>query len=155
YITFNTSLSVCNLPNFCTYLAGSGPRSIWGNAGDCVSEEAVNASCAPACEVPTNLSTSNVTSVSAKLKWTSTGDNFDIEWGVAGFTPGSGTLITDITTNSYDLTNLDYQTQYQFYVRCQSEPANWVGPFAFTTLSQCPEGNLTLSVQASVDEFAI
>src|SRR5690606_4849478 len=41
YIVGNTSLSVCNLENFCTYLAGSGLRTISDNAGDCVSEAAV------------------------------------------------------------------------------------------------------------------
>src|SRR5690606_11854728 len=155
-IVANPLLSVCNLPNFCTYLQGSGPRNISGNAGDCISEAAVNAACTPACDVPTNLSTSNVTSVSAKLKWTSTGDNFDIEWGVAGFTPGSGTTVTDITTNSYDLTNLDYATQYQFYVRrdCTVNQSNWAGPFVFTTLSQCPEGSVLFTSQAQVNTFA-
>ncbi len=36
YIVDNPLLSVCDLDNFCTYLAGSGPRTISGNAGDCV-----------------------------------------------------------------------------------------------------------------------
>src|SRR5690606_21357464 len=34
YIVNNTSLSVCNLPNFCTYLQGTGNRTISGNAGN-------------------------------------------------------------------------------------------------------------------------
>src|SRR5690606_1131249 len=33
YIQYNPLLSVCNLDNFCTYLAGSGLRTISGNAG--------------------------------------------------------------------------------------------------------------------------
>src|SRR5690606_29882183 len=41
----NTSLSVCNLENFCTYLAGSGLRTISDNAGDCISEAAVTTAC--------------------------------------------------------------------------------------------------------------
>src|SRR5690606_29922257 len=45
YIVGNTSLSVCNLDNFCTYLAGSGARNISGNAGDCVSVTAVTTAC--------------------------------------------------------------------------------------------------------------
>src|SRR5690606_38552068 len=55
YIVGNTSLSVCNLENFCTYLAGSGPRTISDNAGDCISEAAVTTACIPACDAPTNL----------------------------------------------------------------------------------------------------
>src|SRR5690606_12048817 len=143
-----------NLDNFCTYLAGSGLRTISGNAGDCISEAAVNAACSPAppCDAPTNLSISNVTSVSVTLNWSGTG-TYDIEWGTQGFTPGSGTSVTGIASNSYSLTNLDYQTQYQFYVRCQSEPANWVGPFVFTTLPQCPTV-VNLYSQADVNNFA-
>src|SRR5690606_37000947 len=86
YIVDNTSLSVCNLENFCTYLAGSGARDISGNAGDCISEAAVTAACIPPCDTPTNLTATNITSVSATLGWTSDGNNFDIEWGTQGFT---------------------------------------------------------------------
>src|SRR5690606_19584108 len=90
YITNNPQLSICNLPNFCEYLAGSGDRYIAGNAGDCISEAAVTAACTPACDAPTNLTATNITSVSATLGWTSDGNNFDIEWGTQGFTQGSG-----------------------------------------------------------------
>src|SRR5690606_23170555 len=112
HIAGSTSFSGCNLDNFCTYLAGSGLRTIAGNAGDCISDAAVTTACIP-CDAPTNLTATNITSVSATLGWTSDGNNFDIEWGTQGFTQGSGTLVTDIATNSYNLTNLDYNTQYQ------------------------------------------
>src|SRR5690606_30611272 len=81
----NPNLSVCNLENFCTYLAGSGARNISDNAGDCISEDAVTIACIP-CDAPTNLTATNITSVSATLGWTSDGNNFDIEWGTQGFT---------------------------------------------------------------------
>src|SRR5690606_7228921 len=101
YIVGNTSLSVCNLENFCPSLAGSGLRTISGNAGDCISEAAVTTACVPPCDTPTNLTATNITSVSATLGWTSDGNNFDIEWGTQGFTQGSGTTVTGITANSY------------------------------------------------------
>src|SRR5690606_1118206 len=84
-----------------TDISGAGLRTISGNAGDCISEAAVNAACSPAppCDAPTNLSTSNVTSVSATLNWSGTG-TYDIEWGTQGFTPGSGTSVTGIASNS-------------------------------------------------------
>src|SRR5690606_13711648 len=153
YIQNNPLLSVCNLDNFCTYLAGSGPRTISGNAGDCISEAAVTTACIPACDAPTNLTATNITSVSATLGWTSDGNNFDIEWGTQGFTQGSGTLVTDIATNSYNLTNLDYNTQYQFYIRqdCTVKESDWAGPFSFTTLTQCPTGDVELYSQADVN----
>src|SRR5690606_32750100 len=62
YILNNPLLSVCNLDNFCTYLQGSGPRTISFNAGDCVSVTAVTATCVP-CDAPTAL-TATATSVS-------------------------------------------------------------------------------------------
>src|SRR5690606_29817153 len=63
---------------------------------------------------------------------------------------------TDIATNSYNLTNLDYNTQYQFYIRqdCTVNESNWAGPFSFTTLPQCPAGTVSLTSQAQIDDFA-
>src|SRR5690606_23843101 len=123
---------------------------------DCISEDAVTIACIP-CDAPTNLTATNITSVSATLGWTSAGNNFDIEWGTQGFTQGSGTLVTDIATNSYNLTNLDYNTQYHFYVRqdCTVNESDWAGPFSFTTLPQCPTGYLSFYSQADIDAFAI
>src|SRR5690606_10450864 len=54
-IVNNPLLAVCNLPNFCAYLQGSGPRAISGNKTTCLNEAAVQAECAP-CETPGNLS---------------------------------------------------------------------------------------------------
>ncbi|MCD8539282.1 MAG: cadherin-like beta sandwich domain-containing protein [Leadbetterella sp.] len=51
-ISDNPQLSVCNLPNFCTYLQGSGARAISGNATDCISVAAVTTTCtAPVAEL--------------------------------------------------------------------------------------------------------
>src|SRR5690606_17887679 len=36
HITDNANLAVCNLPNFCTYLSGPGPRNIYGNKTTCL-----------------------------------------------------------------------------------------------------------------------
>src|SRR5690606_12196009 len=112
--------------------------------------------CIPACDAPTNLTATNITSVSATLGWTSDGNNFDIEWGTQGFTQGSGTTVTGITANSYNLTNLDYNTQYQFYIRqdCTVNESDWAGPFSFTTRPLCPPGDVILTSQTEVDAFA-
>jgi len=45
-IYLNPLLEVCNLPNFCTYLQNGGESYIWGNAGDCLNEQAVMNACA-------------------------------------------------------------------------------------------------------------
>ncbi len=47
-ITNNPALSVCNLPNFCSYLANPAsthPRNISGNLANCLNETAVRTAC--------------------------------------------------------------------------------------------------------------
>ena len=63
---------------------------------------------------------------------------FDIEWGVSGFTQGSGTEVNNLTTTTHNLSGLSANTQYEFYVRknCTVNESEWVGPFGFTTLEE-------------------
>lgn len=91
----------------------------------------------PSCLEPTSLTASNFTSSSADLGWTA-GDSetlWDIEWGIDGFTQGSGTSIDNTTDNPYTLTGLMPETAYEFYVRadCGGSESSWAGPFDFTT----------------------
>jgi|GEM_PF-605683 len=89
----------------------------------------------PNCLPPTNLTFSQNSTTSATLGWTSSGNLFDVEWGEAGFTIGSGTQISGIITNSISIaTTID--TWYQFYVRQDCSTGNlspWQGPFSFKT----------------------
>lgn len=51
----NPSLAVCDLPNFCTYLANPAathPRTISGNAANCITEQAVIDACSGGPELP-------------------------------------------------------------------------------------------------------
>lgn len=95
---------------------------------------------APVCFAPTSLTATNVTATSADLGWTSSGTEtaWDIEYGVSGFTQGSGTMVTATATNPHSLTGLMDATDYQFYVRANCGGGNgvsaWAGPFSFTTL---------------------
>lgn len=53
----NPALAVCNLPNFCVYLAkpsGTHPRSISGNLTNCLNEQAVKVACSA---LPVSLTT--------------------------------------------------------------------------------------------------
>lgn len=72
----------------------------------------------------------------AVLNWTTGGSSiWNIEWGPAGFTQGSGTTVT-VTSNPYTLTGLMTSTSYEYYVQdsCTNlGTSNWVGPFQFTT----------------------
>ena len=68
-----------------------------------------------ACPAPQNVTVSNIGMSSATVTWFSNADSFTIEYGEAGFTPGSGT--TDIsTTSTYDLTGLTAGSNYTVYV---------------------------------------
>src|SRR5690554_5756309 len=89
----------------------------------------------PACLPPYSLTAMPTSLTDVTLGWSSLGNNFDLEWGPSGFTPGSGTQINDITTNSLDVTVV-IDTPYQFYIRqdCGVDGESlWAGPFNFQT----------------------
>lgn len=93
------------------------------------------------CPVPSNLSLTNITASSVTVNWTSTASAAGsvIEYGPTGFTPGSGTLIHNVTS-PHIVTGLTGSTGYQFYVQ---DSCSWgglsaqIGPQAATTLA-CP-----------------
>lgn len=80
----------------------------------------------------------------AELNWTSPSGatQWEIEYGLDGFTQGTGTTITVNTAPPYDLTGLDPLTDYCYYVRavCSSDNiSEWTGPFCFST-TELPPG---------------
>ena len=94
----------------------------------------------PACMAPTVLTATAITSSSADLGWTENGTAtaWNIEWGVTGFTQGTGTLVSGTTTNPHNLIGLTAATIYQYYVQADcggSGTSTWAGPYGFTT--QC------------------
>lgn len=91
---------------------------------------------------------------SADVSWTTTGNetSWDVEYGPAGFTPGTGTVITAFT-NFATFTNLTVDTDYEFYVTpvCGANPET-SGPAAFSTNpgfftfdNQCGPGFIDIS----------
>jgi hypothetical protein len=95
-----------------------------------------------ACAEPSALSASPLTNTSVSLNWTENGTatSWQIQWGAAGFSLGTGTLIST-STKPYTLAGLSAATSYDFYVRatCGGATGNstWVGPLNFIT----PSGN--------------
>jgi len=90
------------------------------------------------CAAPTALASTNITLNSASLSWTENGtaNTWDIEYGPTGFLRGSGTVITGITTNPYNLTALSSSTTYDWYVRADcggGDYSLWEMPDIFTT----------------------
>ncbi len=92
------------------------------------------------CPAPSSLSASNITQTTATLSWVAGlgANNWDLEYGIRGFSLGTGTRIST-TTNSYGMSGLMTNTAYDFYVRdsCVGSVSRWVGPYAFATLI-CP-----------------
>ena len=94
----------------------------------------------PNCIAPSRVHTTMVTNVTADLAWQfSTASNYSIEYGVHGFTPGTGTTVSS-TTNSVSLTGLTPLTQYDVYLFSICSPAETSDTtlFTFTTLRGAP-----------------
>ena len=92
---------------------------------------------APSCSQPSGLTASNVTDVSADLSWTAGGSEtaWNIEYGAAGFTQGTGTVV-GVTATTYSFTGLTPSTSYDMYVQADcgaSGTSAWVGPISATT----------------------
>ena len=94
----------------------------------------------PLCINPVNLSVTNITPSDALISWNSASGSmngvWNIEWGLNGFTLGSGATISNVTTTSYLLTGLSSFTTYNYYVQenCGINGSSyWSGPFTFST----------------------
>lgn len=91
----------------------------------------------PACVFPNNLSVSNFTPTSATLNWNEQGTAtlWNIEWGAAGFTQGTGTAVNGLLVDTLDISGLSAGTFYDFYVQadCGGSTSSWAGPFNFAT----------------------
>ena len=92
----------------------------------------------PTCSSVTNLASNNLSLTSTEISWTETGTatNWNIEYGPAGFTPGTGTVI-NTTTNPLVLTGLTADTAYGFYIQADCGATDgtsiWMGPGSFFT----------------------
>ena len=90
----------------------------------------------PSCPPPSAFSATYVTKNTAKISWTPAVSalNYKVEYGLNGFTLGTGTK-TLVTTNSIDLTGLTAQTTYQIYIRqfCSTIDSSSLQSFTFTT----------------------
>jgi hypothetical protein len=93
----------------------------------------------PTCPVPTNLTAINISQTAANLMWQAGGSetSWNVEYGMAGFTPGTGTMVTGTSNNPYYATGLSTGTDYEFYVQAfcgAGDMSTWAGPYSFTTL---------------------
>ncbi len=91
----------------------------------------------PTCPPPTNQSVTDITATDAKLNWTTGGStDFNVEYGPAGFTQGTGTFMAVATDEFKTITSLTAATSYDWYVQDSCGVADvspWTGPYSFTT----------------------
>jgi gliding motility-associated-like protein len=109
------------------------------------------------CLQPGSLTVSAIGDTSVNIGWSNpTGaTQWEVEYGPAGFTPGTGTLVTGIATNPYTLTGLTAATTYDFYVRgiCgQDNVSPWSDSGTFTT-GLCPASQQCDFVFRMTDSF--
>ena len=97
----------------------------------------------PSCLPPVDLYVDNIQSTTADFHWTESGEanNWEIEVGELGFTPGTDTYVSSYTYNSnntedlsYELSGLTAATAYDVYVLtdCGDDDLSpWIGPISF------------------------
>lgn len=109
----------------------------------------------PSCAAPYSL-TATPAGFQAVLGWTEAGTatEWEIEYGLAGFTPGTGTPVLNVTVNPYTLTGLTPSTAYNFYVKANCGPGLVSLPSvvkAFTTTVACPQPTALTATNISTD----
>lgn len=94
----------------------------------------------PPCPQPSALTVSGINDTGATLNWTGPANaaTWTVQYGPQGFTLGTGTIVTGLTTNSYTITNaLAPGTNYSFYAYADCGPTDGIslnsGPVNFTT----------------------
>lgn len=90
--------------------------------------------------------------------FSSTASTIQVEYGIEGFTLGTGTTI-DVSANTFSISGLMQFKSYDLYAKaiCTTTESEWFGPLNFVT--QCDvdngifDGNVTLTTQQEVDDF--
>ena len=117
----------------------------------------VSASCIRPNDISINTPT-NITTTSATLNWAAaigTPPGYDVEYGVAGFAPGTGTVASTSTTSVSLTTGLTASSNSEYYLRsdCGTSESAWVGPFTLFLAKTLPYANGFETPQLS-DGFA-
>ncbi len=134
--------------NLSSYAGSTAQFAVWATEGTVNDPEDIDVSfdnfeigLVPSCAAPTALGAYNITQTTADIYWTGGGaTDWNIEYGVAGFTPGSG-IMQNETNDTVSLSGLSHTTVYEFYVRDScgvADVSSWSGPYTFTTLCGTP-----------------
>ena len=112
-----------------------GPYN-WGETEDYM----VNITAPPTCPQPTNFSLIQANNSTAQLEWVAGGTEteWQIEYGLQGFTPGTGTTVI-VTSNPYTITGLTTNSFYTAYIQGICTPGDtsfWTPSVSWNTYNQ-------------------
>jgi len=153
------ALDTFPMPNLNTYEHITYPFTAYAGTSQCIAFKVSNGvgggfyiddltlDYTPSCVAPQNIAVSGETSSSVLLSWDEMGTAtaWEVEYGLYGFTQGSGTVVA-AATNPYTLANLTSDTRYDVYVRsiCSAgDTSAWTGPVNFRT--SCAAYNIPFS----------
>ncbi len=89
----------------------------------------------PGCPMPMALTATGITNVAVNIGWSGAA-TVDIDYGTPGHPAGTGTVVSNVTTNPYTIGGLTANTTYDVYLRqnCGAGGySTWNGPLTFTT----------------------
>ena len=99
------------------------------------------------CINPSNILISDLTASGGLISWNSNIDDYTIEYGLKGFTQGTGNVF-QTNYDSIFLQGLTHNTEYEFYIKgnCPFPDSNitWIGPILLKT-ALLPEINFNSS----------
>lgn len=87
-----------------------------------------------ACSLPEQITSTDNGTSGATIFWNNSGSGIsNVQWGEAGFALGTGTIESNITSDSLELTNLNGDFTYEIYIQdsCAGGNSIWVGPYVY------------------------
>jgi hypothetical protein len=109
------------------------------------------------CANPSGLINRYITYTDAILDWEpgDTETEWNVEYGPAGFTPGTGTMLSNVSTKPLTISGLTPESYYEFYVQSKCSPvvqSSWAGPEPFSTFPKQLDAKIFL--EGPYDEIA-
>jgi len=134
--TGNLEPSAINANNIGANLLTVVPNDFFGIARTATPDPGAVEFNVAGCPGPYSLLADSISAYIARVSWLSIGNNWNIEYGPAGFTPGTGTKVYNVT-NPYTITGLMTNIAYDVYFQdsCSSTSLSvFNGPLTLTTL---------------------
>lgn len=105
------------------------------------------------CAAPQALRADTLKSTYARIGFTGGLADWNVQYGVSGFAPGTGKLYSATTINPALADTLAGNTLYDIYIQqnCGSDKSKWSGPYTFLTKDICPDPSALKAVYLGDD----